>query len=114
MKIDSYSFGSIVIGGKTYKSDIVVSADKLKTNWWREEGHSLDVGDIKDIIDQKCKILVVGTGYSGGMDVSLKTKRHMESLGIEIIAQKTPEAVKTYNKLLEEEQEVIGAFHLTC
>ncbi len=114
MKIDSYSFGSIVIGGKNYKSDIMVSTDKLKTNWWREEGHSLTIGDIKEIIDQKCKILVIGTGYSGAMQVPLETKRHIESLGIKIMVEKTSEAVKTYNKLLEEGRKVIGAFHLTC
>ncbi len=48
------------------------------------------------------------------MDVPLETKKHIESLGIEIITQKTTEAVKTYNKLLEEGRKVIGAFHLTC
>ena len=114
MKVNSYTFGSIVIDGKTYRSDIIVSADKLKPNWWREEGHSLTIGDIKEIIAQKCEILVVGTGYSGVMDVPLETKKYIESLGVELIPQKTTEAVKTYNKLLEEGRKVIGAFHLTC
>ena len=114
MRIDSYSFGSIVIDGKTYRDDIIVSANKLIPNWWREEGHSLTVGDIKEIIDRKCKVLVVGTGYSGVMDIPLKTRQGIESLGIELIVEKTSEAVKTYNKLLEDGREVTGAFHLTC
>ena len=113
-KIGSYDFGSIVIDGKTYRSDIIVSADKLQPNWRREEGHSLTIADIQEIIGEKCKILVIGTGYFGAMVVPPETMKHIGSLGIEIIAQKTPEAVETCNKLLEEGQEVIGAFHLTC
>lgn len=114
MKIESYDFGSIVIDGKTYTKDLIVSADKLKPNWWREEGHSLTVKDVQDIIDKECEILVVGTGHGGVMEVPLETKKYVESLGIEIIAQKTTKAVNTYNKLLDEGRKVIGAFHLTC
>jgi hypothetical protein len=114
VKIDSYNFGSIVIDGETYTEDIIVSANKLIPNWWREEGHSLSIKDIQGIIDQKCDTLVIGIGFSGAMSVPLETKKHIKSLGIELITQKTSEAVKTYNKLLEEGRKVIGAFHLTC
>lgn len=114
MKIDSYDFGSIVINGKTHKSDIIVSSDKLKPNWRRKEGHSLAVEDIQDIINQKPEIIVIGMGYNGIMDVPLETKKYIESLGIKVITQKTTEAVNTYNKLLKDGRKLIGAFHLTC
>jgi hypothetical protein len=114
VKINSYSFGSIVIDGKTYTKDIIVSDNVLNPNWWRKEGHSLAVEDIKEILEDECEVIVIGTGYDGEMVVPLETKKHIESLGIDIITKKTTEAVKTYNKLLEDGRKVIGAFHLTC
>ena len=114
MNITSYSFGSIVIDGNTYTKDIIVSREGVKPEWWRKKGHSLVIEDIKRILDKKPEIIIIGTGYDGGMDIPLETKKLIESLGIELISRKTTEAVKTYNKLSAEGKNVIGAFHLTC
>ena len=47
MKIDSYSFGRIVINGKTYTSDVIIFPDKVDASWWRKEGHLLQLADGK-------------------------------------------------------------------
>lgn len=114
MNINSYNFGSIVIDGKTYTKDIIVFDNGLEPNWWRKEGHSLAIEDIKGMLDKKPEIIVIGTGHDGVMQIPPETKKHVESLGIEFAAQKTTEAVKTYNELSEKGRKVIGAFHLTC
>lgn len=114
MKIDSYDFGSIVIEGKTYTNDIIVSAEGVKPDWWRKQGHSLAVEDLSDVLNKDFEVIVIGSGHSGIMKVPSETRRYIESMGIEMIVQNTSEAVNTYNKLLEEKRKVVGAFHLTC
>jgi len=83
-------------------------------NWRRREGHRLNKEDIEDIFVENPNVLVVGTGYAGNMRVDESLRRSLEGHDIEVVAQKTHEAVKTFNKLLSEGKDVAGAFHLTC
>jgi len=111
--IDSYDFGRIVVNGKKFGSDVIIFADRIDGNWWRREGHTLIVDDLKEIVEAKPEVLVVGTGYSGLMKIPLETERYLKSLGIELIAAKTERACKTYNEL-SKSRRVVAALHLTC
>ena len=111
--IDSYDFGRIVINGKRYNSDLIVFPDNVRDDWWRKEGHRLHVEDLKDVLEAKPEVLVVGTGYSGLMTVPPETRNYVESEGIELIAQKTAVACKTFNRLVKS-RKVVAALHLTC
>lgn len=114
--IESYEFGSIVINGKKYTKDLMIFPEKIFDNWWRKEGHVLNVDDLMEILKQKTKpeILVVGTGYYGIMKISPEVNEVLKSQAIELIAQPTKEACQTFNKLLGTNKRVVGAFHLTC
>ncbi|MDH5390508.1 MAG: Mth938-like domain-containing protein [Candidatus Bathyarchaeota archaeon] len=111
--IDSYEFGRIVINGKRYDSDLIVFSDKVRSGWWRKEGHRLHVEDLKEVLEVKPEVLVVGTGYSGLMTVPPETRKYVESEGIELMAQKTTEACETFNRLVKS-RKVVAALHLTC
>jgi len=111
--IDSYEFGRIVINGKRYDSDLIVFSDKVRSGWWRKEGHRLHVEDLKEVLEVKPEVLVVGTGYSGLMTVPPETRKYIESKGIELMAQKTTEACETFNRLVKS-RKVVAALHLTC
>ena len=113
MIIDSYDFGKIKINGKRYNTDLLVFPDKIKTDWWRKEGHSLQIADLKEVLEAKPEVLVVGTGYSGMMNVPPETRKYIESEGIKLIVQKTAEACKTFNHLIKS-RTVVAALHLTC
>ncbi len=111
--IESYSFGSMVIDGKEYTNDLIIYPERIKSPWWRREGHRLDVEDIKEILEAKPEVLVVGTGASGLVEIPEETERYIRGKGIRLIAQGTKEAYKTFNAL-SKSKKVIGAFHLTC
>lgn len=113
MIIDSYNFGRITINGKLYTTDLLVFPEKIKTNWWRKEGHSLHIADLKEALEAKPEVLIVGTGHSGMMKVPTETRKHIESTGIELIIQKTAEACKTFNRIAES-RAVVAALHITC
>ena len=111
--IESYDFGRIVINGRKFTSDVLIFPDRVDGNWWRKEGHILDVDDVKEIVDAKPKVLVIGTGYSGLMKIRPETERYLNSSGIELIAAKTEKACKIYNEL-SKMRRVVAALHLTC
>jgi hypothetical protein len=111
--IDTYSFGNIMIDGKTYASDVIIYPDRINSSWWRKVGHELGVDDLKDVLDQKPDVIVVGTGDPGMMKVLPETEKLIKSKGIKLIVQPTKEAYKTYNQL-SSSQKVIAMLHLSC
>ena len=113
MHIDSYSFGSMTVDGKEYKEDLIVFKDKIKSNWWRREGHRVSLEDIEDVIEEKPDVLVLGTGYHGLVKVSKEVVERLRELGIELVAKPTKEACEEFNKL-SKSKKVVAALHLTC
>ena len=111
--IDSYDFGRIIINGRRYATDLIVFPDMVKEGWWRKEGHNLRIEDLDEVIQDKPEVLIIGTGYSGLMKVPAETREYVESKGIELIAQRTTEACKTFNSLIKS-RKVVAALHLTC
>lgn len=111
--IESYKFGQIVIDGKKYTTDVIIFPDRVEDGWWRKEGHRLFIDDIQEILKERPDILVVGTGYAGLMKIPTETEERLKSEGIQLIAENTRKACKTYNQL-SKSRNVIAAFHLTC
>ena len=114
MKIDSYSFGTIKVDGTEYTGDLIIFPDKIKTDWWRKQGHNLDPDDLADVIEFKPDVLVVGKGAPGLMSVPAETEKFIRDLGIELIAENTSRACEIFNEKIQKGAKVAGAFHLTC
>jgi len=113
MRIESYEFGRIVIDGREYRNDVIIFEDHVKGDWWRREGHRLQIEDLDEIVEKNPELLIVGTGYSGLMVVPKNVEDYLNSLGIELKAMDTRKAVDLYNKVSGEKR-VIAALHLTC
>ncbi len=116
MKITSYGFGRIEIDNKSYTTDLKIINGQVRPNWWRKNGHRLEIDDIRDIIDAKPAVIVIGTGYSGLMRLSEGLPEHLLTLGIETEAYPSGKAVERFNKLIKKlgKQRVALAIHLTC
>ncbi len=102
---------------------MIVFPEHVNDNWWRKEGHKLQVEDLDEILEHETEpeVIVLGTGYYGLVKTASEVRDLLNSRGIELISQPTSDAVQTYNKLLrnnsmgsETRNVVIGAFHLTC
>ncbi len=114
MKIDSYSFGRIVINGQVYTSDVIIYRDRVDASWWRKQGHRLHSEDIADALKTHPDSLIIGTGYDGVMAVPKEVLAYIASQGTEVIVEKTAKAVELYNALQGKKKHVIAALHLTC
>ena len=111
--IEEYRFGAIRISGKTYCNDVIIYPDHTESQWWRKQGHSLIIDDIKEVIDAKPDVIIVGTGQPGLMKVSDETLAEIKQLNIEMIIMPTEQACKEYNRIASKKN-VIACLHLTC
>ncbi|RLF20081.1 MAG: hypothetical protein DRZ82_03505 [Thermoprotei archaeon] len=113
-RVEHYEFGKIVINGKIFNRDVIIFPDRIIDNWWRKEGHSLCMDDIRDVLTYNPEILVIGTGYYGLMRVPEDVIKSLRERGIEVHVAKTKEACRIFNELIEKGKRVVAALHLTC
>lgn len=112
MVIESYLFGKMTVDGVVFDSDLIIFPERVKSSWWRAQGHYLQVGDLDEVLDYRPEVLVIGTGCSGRMDVADEVKKELEAAGIKYYIEKSSVAVEIFNKI--DSRKKIGAFHLTC
>lgn len=113
MRIEAYDFGTMTIDGTTYTEDLKIIGGKVIPGWWRAEGHRLLVSDIRDILEARPEVLIVGTGSPGLMAVSDRVRSRLAELGIDLIAKPTRDACADFNRLADTRPTAFAA-HLTC
>jgi len=111
--IDSYQFGQVVIDGQVHNKDVIILSDQVISRWWRQEAHLLQSIDIDPVLQAKPSFLIVGQGAYGKLKISDEAKKSLQAANIQIIAQPTVEAWKTYNEM-RETGKIAAALHLTC
>jgi hypothetical protein len=112
-EIDSYNFGRIVIDGKAYNADVIVTPDGVKADWWRKEGHSLCPEDLDEVLDPEIEVVIIGCGAYGALKVPEDTRRWLEEQGKDLVALPTQAACERYNEL-SGSGKVIAGLNLTC
>jgi len=112
--IKEYSFGSIQINNKVYRSDLLIYTNgQVEDSWWRDEGHCLSLNDITKLVADQPEIIVAGTGASGLMKIEKGLTKALSDKGIRLLVMPSQEAMNTYNKL-KKQHRVAACFHLTC
>jgi hypothetical protein len=113
MHIDAYEFGSITIDGRTYRTDLLIWPGHIKPDWWRLEAHLLQLPDVAEALAAAPRVLVVGAGESGRLQVDPELVAYLQDQGIELLAQPTREACRSLNRLASKRR-LAAALHLTC
>jgi len=114
MRIDDYTFGKIRIDGRPYTADLILFPDRIEEDWWRKQGHYLQVADLSGLAGTTCDALVIGTGAHGAMRVAKEVETWLKGLAIRWEAHPTGKACERYNALVGEGKRVVAALHLTC
>ena len=112
--IEKYSFGKLAIKGKVYTHDLKIIRGRVAPDWWRKNGHRVEIDDIADILKEKTDILVLGKGKPGLMKSTDSLRKFLQKKEIELIEVSTSKAIDTFNQLLKEGKRVSAGFHLTC
>jgi hypothetical protein len=111
-KLEGYRFGRILVDGREETKDLIVLPDRVLTNWWRKDGHSLVIEDLEDVLDDLPGRLIVGTGASEQMRPNPDAIKALEERGIEVELLPTPDAVGRYQE--SDPATTAVAAHLTC
>ena len=114
LRIDTFSFGSMVINGKQYSSDLILYPDgHVEDSWYRKSGHRLSRNDIGNLIESELEVIIAGTGVNGLVKPERELEEMLSEKGIEFISAPNQKAVELYNELASKKR--IGAcFHLAC
>jgi hypothetical protein len=110
--INDYRFGHIVIDGNAHSRDVILLPDRVVSNWWRKEGHSLVAEDLADVIEELPRHIVVGSGAYGRLKPDSSVIEELEGRGIKVEILPTEDAVNRYRQL--DPARAAAALHLTC
>ncbi len=118
MKINSTEFGSITISGKTYDHDVVIRLSEQVVKRKKKlskriygTSHTVSEDEARYVFEKGCKELIFGTGQYGNAALSPEAAAFLEKKGCRVIAEPTPDAIRTFNKRGTHK---IGLFHVTC
>ena len=110
--ITKYSFGQMIIDGKTYTSELQILPTGVVKKWSPNDPHYILPVDIKEIVNSNIKALIIGNGANGGAAIPDETINFIKAKNIKVHIMNTHEAVKLFN---ESSKEAMGAiFHLNC
>lgn len=112
--IQDHSFGKIVVNNTLFTSDIKIINGSVIPNWWRKRGHLVEVDDIHDILQAKPKMVILGKGDPGLMKSSLSLQKSLQTNGIELIEETTPQAIQRFNRLFKDGIKIAAGFHISC
>lgn len=121
MRVEATGFGYIIINGRRYEEDVVVSRSvkvrrKEISYYLRKEfGHTPLTGEelMHYFSEDPPEVIVVGTGQSEMMPL-VGVEEACRELGAELIVKRTPEAAEIFNELQSKGKKVGAVFHLTC
>ena len=114
MRVDEYEFGRIVIDGRRYESDLIVSGGRIRK---RKKGGSRKLRSRyghtplseHEELPWECRTMVVGTGFHGAMPVTEGVMAEAERRGVSLLELPTTQALQHLN-----DENTSLVLHLTC
>ena len=111
-RLEDYSFGRVVADGEEQTRDLILLPDRVVSDWWRSDGHSLAMEDLEEVLDELPERLVLGCGAQGRLRPDPAVIEELERRGVAVEVLPTDAAVRRYNAL--DERRAAAALHLTC
>lgn len=119
LHIDSTSFGSVTINGRRHR-DVTIIGEKIEQRDYNKlfglfgTDHLVSDWEVQKLLSTKPEIVIIGSGQSGVLKVTGEVKDKLTATGVELKILITPEAIKEYNKLINEGRKVNALIHTTC
>lgn len=111
--IGRFEFGTIVIDGQSYESDVIIFPNGAVEQWQHKDEHALRPRDVDKIIKAEPEAVIIGLGTVGNLKMRPKAEKRFQEAGIEVMTYRTSKAVETY-KELRGQRRVAAVLHVTC
>jgi len=116
--IISSSWGRIEVAGVGPGKDWKIWPGGGRGWDWSEHdtGHrrGIQPGDVRELIDRGCQVVILTTGRLGRLKVPLDTIELLEGKGIKVLVANTAKGIDLYNEYARSGVAVGGLFHTTC
>lgn len=117
-KVDSFSFGSIVVEGKKYARDLLFFPDgsvkKRKGGFWKFGSHAIKKGEIEELVEANPEVVIVGTGTDAKARLEPDAESRAKEAKLELVVLPSREAIDRLNQLVGEDKRVAALIHITC
>jgi hypothetical protein len=117
-RIDSFSFGFIVVDDKQYAHDVVIFPDgtvKERTpGKGRLGSHSIARSEIEVLKREQPDVILVGTGVHGMARLAHDAEFYLIEPDLNMTLLPSTEIVKKYNQHIEDGEKVAALIHVTC
>ena len=115
-KVDSFSFGSIVIEGKQYSRDVLIFPDGTVRprpgGFWRFGSHAIKKEEIDRLAQVGADEIIVGTGIDPIARLTPDAESWANEAKLNLIVLASLEAVERFNRLVEEGKRVSALIHI--
>lgn len=110
-QIQSISPGKISVNGEVYTRSLIISPDKLITNWKPTSVESLTDDDLLLLLELKPEIILLGTGEKSIIPPAKKLACLLEK-NFHVECMNTAAACRTYTILIAEGRKVVAGLIL--
>ena len=111
-RLEDYSFGRVIVDGFEQTRNLIVLPDRVVSNWWRRDGHSLAMEDLDGVLDELPERLILGIGAYGRLHPDPGVIAALERRGVAVECLHTDDAVRRFAEV--DERRSAAALHLTC
>jgi len=112
VRIDKVDFGEIIINGKSFYSDVSISAKGEVEHL--AKSRIVEASDIMPLLKGNPECIVIGAGMDGSASIRAEVKQILENKGIRLFRERTRNAVDVFNGLVADGKKVAGIFHVTA
>jgi hypothetical protein len=112
VRIEGYRFGRVLVDGEEHTKDVIVLPGRVVGGWWRQDGHSLALEDLEEVLDELPERLIIGTGAYGRMQPDPRALAQLRERDVEVESLPTPDAIERFGQL--DPGRTAAALHLTC
>jgi hypothetical protein len=117
-KVDSISFGSIVIDGKKYRRDVFLFPDgsvkQRKGGFWIFGSHNIKREEVEELSRAGAEACVIGIGTNSQAKLSKEANSFAEQAKLELHILPSRQATVKFNQLLETGKKAAALIHITC
>jgi hypothetical protein len=113
--IAHYSFGHMVIDGKTYESDLAILPGGKICRWSFGLNHEISPDNLGPFLSDQVKTIIIGRGYAGNAHLTASAEDMIEiwkSKGIKVHAMPSGKALVLFNA--SSKNGLLSFFHLNC
>lgn len=118
VKVNNFSFGSIIIDNRKYHHDVLIFADgaveQRQGGIWIFGSHNIKQKEIEKLLKDDPEVVISGTGTSSKARLSPGAESRAKEKKLELAVPPSYESVTKLNELTDQGKKVSAIIHVTC